>query len=559
MSADPLIRRSAALNRAMIRPSIQSGALSPGQRSLHVLNRLAFGPRPGDIDYVRQIGLENWIEHQLHPDSIAEPAALRQRITSLQTLHMTPEELFIRYQVPLRQLAPGDDKKAARQRSEIILQQAAQGRIIRALEGPRQLQEVMTAFWFNHFNVFAGKGLCHLWIGSFEQEAIRPYAMGRFRELLGATAKHPAMLFYLDNWQNTAPHSSGARGKFEGINENYARELMELHTLGVNGGYSQADVIALAHILTGWGFVRRNAPKTVNRPAFERASAFARVMPVRRFLFGRARQSSRPWRGGEFKAGNGFYFDPRRHDFSAQTFLGQRIPSGGLDQGEVALDILARSPATANHISFQLAQYFVADQPPGELVKRMTRSYLATGGNLRDVLQTLFFSTEFWERRHYGVKFKTPYEFVISATRAVGVPVVNVRPLTGAMALLGMPLYGCQTPDGYKQTQEAWLSPNAMMMRLSFATALGRGHLPLQHPMDEIAQDESGRTPEGAMRPAAMRMPPAAVNVFAEPDSMALAATVGDLLSSPTYEAVWAAPPGLQAPLILGSPEFMMR
>lgn len=229
MSADPLIRRSAALNRAMIRPSIQSGALSPGQRSLHVLNRLAFGPRPGDIDYVRLIGLENWIEHQLHPDSIAEPAALQQRITSLQTLHMTPEELFIRYQVPLRQLARGDDKKAARQRSEIILQQAAQGRIIRALEGPRQLQEVMTAFWFNHFNVFAGKGLCHLWIGSFEQEAIRPYAMGRFRELLGATAKHPAMLFYLDNWQNTAPHSSGARGKFEGINENYARELMELH------------------------------------------------------------------------------------------------------------------------------------------------------------------------------------------------------------------------------------------------------------------------------------------------------------------------------------------
>jgi len=537
----------------------QSGGLSPDQRALHVLNRLSFGPGPGDIDYVRRIGVETWIERQLHPGSIPEPPALRERIASLQTLRMTPVELFIQYQIPLRQLAAGEDKTAGRQRSRIILQQALQARILRAVEGPRQLQEVMTAFWFNHFNVFAGKGLCHLWLGSFEQEAIRPYAMGRFRELLGATAKHPAMLFYLDNWQNTAPNSPGARGKFEGVNENYARELMELHTLGVNGGYSQADVIALAHILTGWGLMRRNAAIAMNRPA--RRGAFVTTgIPVRRFIFARSGRDPRRWEmDGEFKTGDGFYFDARRHDFAAQIFLGQRIPGGGLEQGERALDILARSPATANHLSYQLAQYFIADDPPPALVQRMARRYLETDGNIREVFQALFSSTEFWDRRYYGVKFKTPYEFVISATRAAGVPVVNIRPLAGAMVQLGMPLYGCQTPDGYKQTQEAWLSPDAMMMRLSFATALGAGRLPLQSPMDEFARDEGGGTHEGAMRPAVMRMPPAAVEAPVAPDPATLAVTVGDLLSPRTLDAIQAAPPRLRAPLILGSPEFMMR
>jgi uncharacterized protein (DUF1800 family) len=180
------------------RASVSSGSLSQAQRALHALNRLGFGPRPGDLDEVQRTGIDNWAERQLHPDSIPEPPDLRQRISVLQTLQSTPEELFVRDQLPLRRLAPGEDKKALRQQSQIIVEEAVQGRIIRALEGPRQLQEVMTAFWFNHFNVFAGKGLCHLWIGCFEQAAIRPYTMGRFRELLGATAEHPAMLFYLD-------------------------------------------------------------------------------------------------------------------------------------------------------------------------------------------------------------------------------------------------------------------------------------------------------------------------------------------------------------------------
>jgi len=237
---------------------LKVGNMPQEKRALHALNRLAFGPCPGDLERVNQIGVERYIREQLDPQSIPVPPDLTERVAALKTLQMTPVELFVTFQLPVQQ-AKGDTdaQKAAYQRSQIILQEAVEGRLMRAIYGPRQLQEVMTAFWFNHFNVFAAKGLCHLWIGAYEQEAIRPHTMGRFRTLLGATAKHPAMLFYLDNWQNSAPNGGARRAKFEGINENYAREVMELHTLGVNGGYTQADVTALAHILTGWGLQKR--------------------------------------------------------------------------------------------------------------------------------------------------------------------------------------------------------------------------------------------------------------------------------------------------------------
>jgi uncharacterized protein (DUF1800 family) len=219
---------------------LKVGNMPQEKRALHALNRLAFGPRPGDLERVNQIGVDRYIREQLNPQSIPVPPDLARRVAALATLQMTPVELFETFQLPVQQ-AKGDKdaQKQARQRSQVILQEAVEGRLMRAIYGPRQLQEVMTAFWFNHFNVFAGKGLCHLWTGAYEQEAIRPHTMGSLRTLLGATAKHPAMLFYLDNWQNTGPNSSGKRGKFEGINENYAREVMELHSLGVNGGYTQ--------------------------------------------------------------------------------------------------------------------------------------------------------------------------------------------------------------------------------------------------------------------------------------------------------------------------------
>jgi uncharacterized protein (DUF1800 family) len=545
---------------------------SKQDRTLHVLNRLAFGPRPGDFEHVSAIGPERYVQEQLHPDSIAIPADLTEAVNQLPTLHMNPIALFIEYQRPLNLArkdakadSTGGDKNAVKEatkdlrlKQRVVMREAVEARMMRAIEGPRQLQEVMTAFWFNHFNVFAGKGLDLIWTGAFEETAIRPHTFGKFRTLLGATAHHPAMMFYLDNWQNTAPGSPGSKGKFEGINENYARELMELHTLGVNGGYTQADVIALAHILTGWGL-----PKPGGSGGAENRMAGGERM-AGMFPFMRRRQNFGRF-GSAAADPSGFYFDESRHDFSNKTFLGHQIAGGGIDEGEHALDILARSPATAKHLSFKLAQYFVADDPPKALVDRMAQRYLATDGETRAVLETMFTSAEFWDPRNFGAKFKTPYEYVISCVRATGVPIRNYRPLYGTMQILGMPLYACQTPNGYSNTQDTWLNPDAMMTRLSFATALGSGNLPLENP--PFVEDADGETrPEPAM---VRKNGAGKVNInfdpgpkgpkMTPPDPVQLAATLGNYFSPATASAVEAAPTNLRAPLILGSPEFMKR
>jgi uncharacterized protein (DUF1800 family) len=517
---------------------IRVGNMAASERPLHALNRAAFGPRPGDLDRVRAIGAERYLHEQLDPDSIPIPRDLNARVDALATLRLTPVELFMQFREPLTKLPKGDPaaRKQFRQQARIVVMEAVKARLLRALYGPRQLQEVMTAFWFNHFNIFAGKGLDLIWTGAYEEQAIRPHTMGRFRDLLGATARHPAMLFYLDNWQNTAPGAAVKNPRFGGINENYARELMELHTLGVNGGYTQQDVIALAHILTGWGLVRRDA----FRP-WQRRRLFAA--------------------GGQTDA-NGFFFDPRRHDFAGQVFMGTEIEGAGIGAGEQALDMLARHPATARHLSYQLAQYFVADAPPGALVDRMARRYLETDGHIREVLAALFTSAEFWDQRWRARKFKTPYEYVLSAVRLSGVEVTNFRPLAGWMQQMGMPLYGHETPDGYSQTEQAWLNPDGMMMRLSFATALGSGHLPLEAPdFEETADGDGGAG--GYIRKAALTARSAERGGIGAkgsvPDASRIATSLGLDLSSQTVAAVLAAPPQLRAPLILGSPEFMMR
>ncbi len=551
------------------------GEESKQDRILHVLNRLGFGPRPGDFERVSAIGPERYVQEQLHPESIPIPGDLTESINQLHTLHMSPIALFIEYQRPINmarrdaKAENGGDKNAikdatkdARIKQRVVMREAVEARMMRAIEGPRQLQEVMTAFWFNHFNIFAGKGLDLIWTGAFEETAIRPHTFGKFRTLLGATAHHPAMLFYLDNWQNTAPGSEGSKGKFEGINENYARELMELHTLGVDGGYSQADVIALAHILTGWGIPKpggggggaNRGPGREGMPGAEMGGVFPFMRRRRNFMPAAVDPS-------------GFYFDESRHDFSEKTFLGHRIEGGGINEGEHALDILARSPATAKHLSYKLAQYFVADDPPKALVSRMAERYLATDGETRAVLETMFTSAEFWDPRNYGAKFKTPYEYVVSCVRATGVPVRNYRPLYGTMQVLGMPLYACQTPNGYANTRDAWLNPDAMMTRLSFATALGSGNLPLESPPFEEDADGGGEMrPEP---PAVARNGGGKVNIkfdpgphgpkMTPPDPAQLAATLGDYFSPATANAVEASPTNLRAPLILGSPEFMKR
>jgi uncharacterized protein (DUF1800 family) len=365
----------------------------------------------------------------------------------------------------------------------------------------RQLQEVMVDFWFNHFNVFSGKGLDDVWIGNYEEGAIRPFALGRFRDLLFATTKHPAMLVYLDNTLSTAPGSPGARGKRKGLNENFAREVMELHTLGADGGYTQEDVLTLARVFTGW---------SVNRPDAREFPQYAAV------------------------------FEGSRHDYSPKVFLGHPLQSRGKAEGEEALDLLARSPATAHHISFKLAQYFVADEPPSALVDRLAARFLETGGDIREVLKLLFAGDEFWDSERQ--KYKTPYQFVISAVRASGIPLGNVRPLLTAMDQLGMPLYGCLTPDGYKNIEEAWLSPDATTRRVSFATALARGDLAV------------GRLINASLTPGLNRPEKSYVV-----DAAHLEEIFGSTMTSSTREVIAQAPEGLRAALILGSPDFMRR
>src|SRR6516225_2768185 len=408
---------------------------------IHLLNRLAFGPSLEDFRLVRSIGVERYITEQLDPESIPEPFDLQWRIAALDALRYNAAQLREFYG-PLSTTRgfklPPELEKVRRERARTIVQQAAEARILRAVLSRRQLNEVMVDFWFNHFNIYAGKDLDRLWIGDYEQRAIRPFVLGRFRDLLFAVTKHPAMLVYLDNTLSTAPGSPAARGNRSGLNENFAREVMELHTLGVDGGYTQQDVITLARVLTGW---------SINRPDPSEFPDHAAV------------------------------FEGARHDFGPKVFLGHALRSRGKAEGEEALDILAKSPATAHHIAFELAQYFVADDPPTPLVDELAAQFLATDGNIREVLSTLFASREFWES--YSQKYKTPYHFVISTVRAAGVPVDNPRPLLGTMSQLGMPLFGCLTPDGYKNTEGAWLSPDATARRINFATALALDNLPI--------------------------------------------------------------------------------
>lgn len=510
-------------------PQGNAAAMPSEQREIHVLNRLAFGPSSSDMEHIKSVGVEKYIEEQLSPNTISLPQNLVNELNGLDTLHSSAAGLFVEYGPPSYRGLQGNKEaiQKARQRARVIVDQAIQARLLRAVESPRQLQEVMVNFWFNHFNVFAQKGLDHLWIGSYEKEAIRPYAFGRFRDLLGATAKHPAMLFYLDNWQNTAPNSPGARGNFKGLNENYARELMELHTLGVDGGYTQQDVITLARILTGWGFRRPGQPSQVR---VARAALVQQTENV--------------------SSTDVFYFDSNRHDFSTKVFLGYALKGSGIGEGEHALDILAQHPSTARHLSYELAQYFVSDNPPKSLVDRLAREYLNTRGDIRSVLKALFHSPEFWDERYFGKKFKTPYEYVISAVRAAGTPVTNTRPLYGVMAQLGMPLYHCQTPDGYKNIQEAWLNPNAMTQRINFATALAAGRLPLKQP------------PVNRMEPMSEAKTTATDNqlVRVEPvDSTSLIHVVGPMVSAETKAAIENSRPEVRAPLILGSSGFMHR
>ncbi len=441
---------------------------------MHVLNRIGYGPRPSDLERVRQRGIQEYIEEQLHPERIADEG-VQARLAGMTTLTLSTSELLERYQQPALQ-ARRQRQQAAnsatvppmrdpnRQPPNQPLVELSEQKLLRAIYSDRQLEQVLTDFWFNHFNVDARKGPVRFMLTEYEREAIRPHVLGRFRDLLGATAKSPAMLFYLDNWmsagddasrtqreqraqrpqrqrQPRGPQQSSAvlsvlfrpappaNAVRRGLNENYARELMELHTLGVDGGYTQKDVAEVARAFTGW---------TIRNP----------------------------------RARGDFLFEPRIHDDREKIVLGHKIRAGGIKDGEQVLDLLAAHPSTARFVSTKLARRFVSDTPPAALVDRLAARFTASHGDLREVMRTLLTSPEFLAPSSFSAKTKTPFEFVVSAVRAAGTPLDNARPLNRALQELGMPLYQCQPPTGYKDTADAWVNTGALIARMNFAQTL---------------------------------------------------------------------------------------
>jgi uncharacterized protein (DUF1800 family) len=335
-------------------------------------------------------------------------------------------------------------------------------RIERDVTSPRQLQEVMTDFWFNHFNVFLGKGLDRWLVADFENRAIRPHVFGHFEDMLVATAEHPAMLFFLDNARSTAPDTArllAPAGRFarraragvaqeRGINENYARELMELHTLGVDGGYTQQDVIQVARAFTGWTLVPPRAAMRLN----------ARGQDVTPFQF---------------------IFRPAVHDAGDKLILGHHFPAGrGMQDGLEVLHLLATSPATAHHISYELAQWFVADDPPQSLVDRLTRTWISTHGDLRKVTRVLFTAPEFYDRTTFNAKVKTPFQFVVSALRSTDADITGPRGLAATLRNLGQLPYMQSSPAGYPLVNAGWVSGGELVGRMNFALALAAGRVP---------------------------------------------------------------------------------
>jgi uncharacterized protein (DUF1800 family) len=421
----------------------------------HVLNRIAFGARPGDVERVQKLGLKRYIDEQLHPERIAD-ADMAARLKDLTTIALTSHQIQEMYERPAMQARrerkqndgdPTPEMRQLQRKARGVIDELGEQKILRAVYSERQLEEVLTDFWFNHFNVDARKGRTRTFITEYERDAIRPHVLGRFRDLLGATAKSPAMLFYLDNWMSAdpnGPHLSAVAPRFarqpprqgqnarKGLNENYGRELMELHTLGVDGGYTQKDVTEVARAFTGW---------TIANP----------------------------------RQGGGFVFEPRIHDPEQKIVLGHVIKAGGgQSDGEQVLDILAKHPSTAHFIATKLVRRFVSDTPPSALVDRAAARFRQTDGDLREVMRTILTSPEFLAPDARGAKVKTPFDFVASALRSTATDVADATQYVRALQQLGMPLYMCQPPTGYGDTAEAWVNTGALVNRMNFAVRLAR-------------------------------------------------------------------------------------
>jgi len=484
--------------------------LTEDEAIVHALNRLAYGPRPGDVEHIRQMGLDKWVEQQLHPESI-DDAALNQRLENYPTLKMSSAKLLEEYPQPkqaakqegvakeeikaerkekvrdaearVQQTGNENIDKAQQQLAKVqgpgrITAELAMAKVDRAVYSQRQLEAVMEDFWFNHFNIFANKGDDRWLATAYVRDTIRPHTMGKFQDLLIATAKSPAMLFYLDNWQSVDPAAFKAHeqqvamrrgGRFQGgfgggaapqpgtfpgpsgtpqqngakpqqkqergLNENYGREVMELHTLGVDAGYTQQDVIAMAECLTGW---------TIREPRKDPA----------------------------------FEFKPEFHATGKKVVMGRTFYDGGMNDGEEALKMLANHPSTGLFVSRKLARHFVSDNPPAALVNRMADTFAATNGDIRSVLKTMIYSPEFWSKDAYRAKVKTPFELVASTARALNAEVTISLPLAQWAGRMGEPLFQCQPPTGYSDKAETWVNTGALLNRLNFALAFASDKMP---------------------------------------------------------------------------------
>src|SRR5271170_4978555 len=430
--------------------------------------------------------------------------------------------------------------------AHVVDEELQQAKVMRAILSERQPQEVMTDFWFNHFNVFMNKESDQIYTPSYERDAIRPHALGKFHDLLLATAQHPAMLVYLDNWQSIGPDSDAVvankpmfgKDKSErGLNENYGRELMELHTVGVNGGYTQADVTNLSKILTGW---------TIDHPEF----------------------------------GGGPTFDPRKHEPGTKQFFGQNVKQDGLEEGAKTLAWLAAQPQTAHFISYKLAQRFVADDPPPALVDAMAKTFLASDGDIKEVLRTMERSPEFWSRKYYHAKMKTPLEFVASAFRATETNPSNPGAIVNTLKTMGEPLYQMQPPTGYPMTADRWMNSAAIVDRLNFSLQLTGGKLggiPFDAPhllatglLARQSEPSATAVRRISIDPAPASEPAGREEALGLMEQMVAGGTISPktnavILKQITDQESGATPPdstqvlNTMAAMILGSPEFQVR
>src|SRR5467141_643615 len=604
--------------------------LTEDEAILHALNRLGFGPRPGDVGRVKEMGLQKWIDQQLRPDSIND-SALEARLDHFPTLKMSSSKLvdeFPQPQVAARREGVSIEEyhKEEQARMQEVMQanrsedgdpnlmngqiqakfenmdsdvnppkekgqgkgeggfgnqmfnymevhtpqrivaELSMAKVTRAVYSERQLEEEMVDFWYNHFNVFAAKGADRWLITSYERDAIRPHAMRKFRDLLEATAKSPAMMFFLDNWlsadpagwakmqqgqqqrrdmrqqrmggpfgggpfgrprfprgqsgpANGNPNDANAKGKQKqdrGLNENYGRELMELHTLGVDGGYTQDDVINVAKAFTGW---------TIEKPQ----------------------------RDPEF------FFNDVLHDHTTKTVLGHQIHGGGMKDGEEVLDILSRDPHTAHHISFGIAQRFVADDPPPALVDRMAETFQKTDGDIREVLHTMIYSPEFWSKEAYRAKIKTPFELVVSATRAVDAEVDVPFALVQWTNRIGQPLYQCEPPTGYSNKADAWVNTGALLNRMNFSLALTGNRLRgTQVNMETLLGDRAATDPHATLNRAVQAL---LGGQLSQQTRATLEKQLADpqILQASLDDPVKQVNAAMIAGLVLGSPEFQRR